>query len=333
MLTVKRQAQKGMKNPPHLYPPPRGGRKQEGVKKEEMSEEEEVYLALMTGLRDYTIKNRFKKVVLGLSGGIDSSIVAVIAADALGAENVTGVFMPSRYSSKESEEDAEELAQNTGIRFLKIPIDRIFSSSLETLSPAFAGKKQDITEENLQARIRGNILMALSNKFGYLVLTTGNKSETSVGYSTLYGDMAGGFAVIKDVYKTFVYRLARWRNSHPSFSSPLRGEDSGGGGKREIIPVRVFTKEPTAELRPDQTDQDTLPPYEVLDGILKEYIEKDSSYSQIVEEGFAPDTVKKVMTMVDRSEYKRKQAPPGIKITPRAFGRDRRMPLTNRYRI
>ncbi len=285
-------------------------------KYEKISEEEEVYLALMTGLKDYTTKNSFRKVVLGLSGGIDSSLVAVIAADALGAENVTGVFMPSRYSSWESAKDAEELAKNTGINFMKIPIDEIFSFILETLSPAFAGKKQDVTEENLQARIRGTILMALSNKFNSLVLTTGNKSEMSVGYATLYGDMAGGFAVIKDVYKTLVYKLARWRNS-----------------KGYTIPERVFTKAPTAELRPGQKDQDTLPPYEILDGILKEYIEKDSSYSQIVKAGFAPDTVKKVMAMVDRSEYKRKQAPPGIKITPRAFGRDRRMPLTNHYKI
>ncbi len=299
----------------------------------EISEEEEVYLALMTGLRDYTAKNNFKKVVLGLSGGIDSSIVAVIATDALGADNVTGVFMPSRYSSKESEEDAEGLAKNTGIKFLKIPIDRIFSSSLETLSPVFAGSKRDITEENLQARIRGNILMALSNKFGYLVLTTGNKSEMSVGYSTLYGDMAGGFAVMKDVYKTLVYKIALWRNSHSSPSSPLKGEDEGGGENNTVIPARVLTKAPTAELRPNQKDQDTLPPYEILDGILKEYIEKDSSYSQIVEAGFDSSTVKKVITMVDRSEYKRRQSPPGIKITPRAFGRDRRMSLTNRYSL
>lgn len=285
-------------------------------KHKKLPDEEEVYLALTTGLRDYTLKNGFTKVVLGLSGGIDSSFVAAIAADALGNENVTGVFMPSRYSSGESREDAEQLARNLNIKFLEIPIDGIFSSCLETLSPVFAGRKQGITEENLQARIRGNVLMALSNKFGYLVLTTGNKSEISVGYSTLYGDMAGGFAVIKDVYKTLVYKLALCRN--------LNGR---------VIPARVLTKAPTAELKPNQKDQDTLPPYEVLDGILKEYIEKDSSYSQTVSAGFDAHTVKKVMAMVDRSEYKRRQAPPGVKITPKAFGRDRRMPLTNRYRL
>ena len=276
--------------------------------------EEEIYLALMTGLKDYTLKNGFKKVTLGLSGGIDSSLVATIATDALGNENVIGVFMPSRYSSKESEEDAEQLAKNLNIAILKIPIDNIFTAYLETLSPAFSGTKPDITEENLQARIRGNILMALSNKFGYLVLTTGNKSEVSTGYCTLYGDMAGGFAVIKDVYKTMVYKLARYRNSISN-----------------VIPERVFTKAPTAELKPGQKDQDTLPPYEVLDDILKEYIEKDRSYSEIISSGFDPETVKKVLKMVDRSEYKRRQAPPGVKITPKAFGKDRRMPITNRF--
>ncbi len=281
-----------------------------------LCDEQDVYLALITGLRDYTLKNGFTEVILGLSGGIDSSIVAAIAADALGNEHVTGVFMPSRYSSGESREDAGSLADNLHIRFMEIPIEGIFRTSLETLSPAFAGMKQNLAEENLQARIRGNILMALSNKFGYLVLTTGNKSEMSVGYSTLYGDMAGGFAVIKDVYKTLVYRLALWRN--------LKGS---------VIPARVLTKAPTAELRPNQKDQDILPPYEILDGILKEYIEKNSSHAQIVSQGFDAETVKKVMEMVDRSEYKRRQAPPGVKITPRAFGRDRRMPLTNRYRL
>lgn len=279
-----------------------------------LTEEEEVYYALITGLRDYVLKNGFRKVVLGLSGGIDSSLVATIAADALGSENVVGVFMPSRYSSKESEEDARALAENLNIKFITIPIDHIFTSYLETLSPAFSGTKVDITEENLQARIRGNILMALSNKFGYLVLTTGNKSEISVGYSTLYGDMAGGFAVIKDVYKTQVYKLARYRNSV---------------GK--VIPDRVFTKAPTAELRPGQKDQDTLPPYDILDGILKEYIEKDKNFTEIVEAGFDKETVKKVILMVDKNEYKRRQSPPGTKITPKAFGKDRRMPITNRF--
>ncbi|MDD3726044.1 MAG: NAD+ synthase [Candidatus Ratteibacteria bacterium] len=282
----------------------------------EITKEEEVYLALMIGLRDYVLKNGFKKVVLGLSGGIDSSLVATIASDALGSENVVGVFMPSRYSSKESEEDAKLLAENLKIAFITIPIDDIFTTYLETLSPIFSGKKLDITEENLQARIRGNILMALSNKFGYIVLTTGNKSEISVGYSTLYGDMAGGFAVIKDVYKTLVYKLAQYRNS-----------------VNVVIPERILTKEPTAELRPDQKDQDTLPPYETLDGILKEYIEKDKNFTEIVSSGFDRETVRKVIAMVDRSEYKRRQAPPGTKITPKAFGKDRRMPITNRFTL
>ena len=283
-------------------------------KHRKLTDEEEVYLALVTGLRDYAVKNGFRKAVLGLSGGIDSSLVAAVAADSLGNDNVIGVFMPSRYTSEESRMDAAELAKNLGIGFLEIPMEKIFVSCLETLAPAFTGKDQDITEENLQARIRGNIVMALSNKFGWLVLTTGNKSEISVGYATLYGDMAGGFAALKDVYKTLVYKLAVFRNSLGS-----------------VIPAGVLTKPPTAELKPNQKDQDTLPPYEILDGILKEYIEKDRSYSQIISAGFKPETVKKVMGMVDRSEYKRRQAPPGVKITPKAFGRDRRIPITNRY--
>ncbi|MCM8760282.1 MAG: NAD+ synthase [Candidatus Omnitrophica bacterium] len=286
------------------------------TKYEELSEEEEVYLALMTGLKDYVLKNGFKKVVLGLSGGIDSSLVATIASDALGSENVIGVFMPSRYSSKESEEDARVLAENLKIKFLNIPIDSIFTSYLETLSPVFSGKKPDITEENIQARIRGNLLMALSNKFGYLVLTTGNKSEISVGYATLYGDTAGGFAVLKDVYKTQVYKLARYRNSIS-----------------KVIPERIFTKAPTAELKPGQKDQDTLPPYEILDGILKEYIEKDRSIEEIVKAGFDEEVVKKVLQMVDKSEYKRRQSPPGPKITSKALGKERRMPITNRFSL
>ncbi len=279
-----------------------------------LSDEEEIYLALKTGLNDYVVKNNFKKVVVGLSGGIDSSLVATIAVDTLGKENVKGVFMPSRYTSKESEEDAKQLAKNLGIELLVIPIDSIFSSYLETLKPVFKNLPSDITEENIQARIRGNILMALSNKFKYLVLTTGNKSEMSVGYSTLYGDMAGGFAVIKDVYKTLVYKLAKYRNS-----------------VSKVIPERVIIKPPTAELKPDQKDQDTLPPYELLDKILKEYIENDKTYREIVEMGFNEKVVKKVVSMVDRNEYKRRQSPPGIKITPKAFGKDRRMPITNHF--
>lgn len=278
------------------------------------SDEEEIYLALKTGLYNYVVKNNFKKVVVGLSGGIDSSLVATIAVDTLGKENVKGVFMPSRYTSKESEEDAKQLAKNLGIELFIIPIDSIFSSYLETLKPVFKNLPSDITEENIQARIRGNILMALSNKFKYLVLTTGNKSEMSVGYATLYGDMAGGFAIIKDVYKTLVYKLAKYRNS-----------------VSKVIPERVIIKPPTAELKPGQKDQDTLPPYELLDKILKEYIENDKTYREIVGMGFDEEVVKKVVSMVDRNEYKRRQSPPGIKITPKAFGKDRRMPITNHF--
>ena len=285
---------------------------------------EEVYTALTLGTRDYVTKNGFRHVVIGLSGGIDSSIVASIAVDAIGKNNVTGVFMPSQYSSKASKEDAERLAKNLGIEFLTVPIQNIFQEYLKTLLPAFRKKKPDVTEENIQARIRGNILMAISNKFGWLVLTTGNKSEMSVGYATLYGDMAGGFAVIKDVPKTLVYKLAEYRNG-------VRGSEFGVRSKNFIIPERVLTKAPTAELRPNQTDQDILPPYDMLDDILKAYVEYDKSFAEIMEMGFGKETVRKVIRMVDKSEYKRRQSPPGVKITPRALGKDRRMPITNRY--
>lgn len=279
-----------------------------------MDSREEVYSALVLGLRDYVKKNGFKKVVIGLSGGIDSAIVAVIAVDALGSENVTGVAMPSRFTSNDSKEDALILAKNLGIRLMEVPIEGVVCAYLSALGPLFDGKPADITEENLQSRIRGNIVMALSNKFGWLVLTTGNKSEMSTGYATLYGDMAGGFAVIKDVHKTLVYELARYRNL-----------------KNEVIPVRTITKEPTAELKPNQKDTDTLPPYETLDSILKAYIEKDLDTRGIVKMGFDEPLVKRVLRMVDKSEYKRRQSPPGIKITARAFGKDRRMPITNKY--
>ena len=275
----------------------------------------EVYEALVLGLCDYVTKNGFQKVVVGLSGGVDSSIVATLAVDALGKENVVGVFMPSRYTSQESEIDATKLAENMGISMLNIPVDGVYRAYLTAFEPFFGGLREDITEENIQARIRGNILMALSNKFGWLVLTTGNKSEMSVGYATLYGDMAGGFAVIKDVPKTLVYKLAIHRNT----SNP-------------VIPERVLIKEPTAELKPDQKDKDTLPPYDALDPILKAYIEEDRNLEEIVSFTKQRGTVDKVLSMVDKSEYKRRQSPPGIKITPKAFGRDRRMPITNKYR-
>jgi NAD+ synthase (glutamine-hydrolysing) len=279
--------------------------------------EEEVYNALVLGARDYIYKNGFKKVCIGVSGGIDSTIVAVIAVDAIGKDNVTGIFMPSPYTSGESREDVFELTKNLGIRMIEVPINTIFDAYLQTLKSEFRDLPFDIAEENIQARIRGNILMAFSNKFGWLVLTTGNKSEMSVGYATLYGDMAGGFAVIKDVPKTLVYKICKWKN-----------EKEG----KTVIPERVLWKEPSAELKPDQKDTDTLPPYEVLDPILKAYVEEDKSLDEIINLGCEAECVKGVIKMIDTSEYKRRQSPPGIKITPRAFGRDRRFPITNRYR-
>jgi NAD+ synthase (glutamine-hydrolysing) len=278
---------------------------------------EEVYRALVLGTRDYVRKNRFRRVLVGLSGGVDSSLVAAIAADALGPDAVTGVTMPSRFTSEESHRYAAALVHALGIRTLDVPIAPMAGAYEAALAPAFTGRPRDEAEENLQARIRGTLLMALSNKFGWLVLTTGNKSEMSVGYATLYGDMAGGFAVIKDVPKTLVYRLARWRNARDG---------------RDVIPAGVLERAPTAELREHQTDQDTLPPYEVLDPILRLYVEDDRSAEEITAQGFDPATVARVIRMVDASEYKRRQAPPGIKITPKAFGRDRRLPITNWYR-
>ncbi|MCL0050588.1 NAD+ synthase [Dehalococcoidia bacterium] len=277
----------------------------------------EIYAALVLGTRDYIHKNGFYRVLVGLSGGVDSSLVAAIAVDALGPENVVGVSMPSRYSSEGSRTDARLLSENLGIEMRVIPIEEAMDGYLSILAGSFAGTQEDIAEENLQARIRGNILMALSNKFGWLVLTTGNKSEIACGYCTLYGDTAGGFAVIKDVPKTLVYELARHKNSSAA---------------REIIPRRVIEKEPSAELRPGQRDVDSLPPYEVLDPILEAYIEEDKSLDQIVALGFDRKMVQRVISLVDRSEFKRRQSPPGIKITPRAFGKDRRFPITNRYR-
>ncbi len=279
--------------------------------------EEEVFSALVLGTRDYVTKNGFKKVVIGLSGGIDSALVAVIAVEALGNENVIGVSMPSRYTSRGSIADAEKISENLGIELITVPIEKPFSAYLDLFSQVFSGKAEDVTEENIQARIRGNILMALSNKFGWLVLTTGNKSETSVGYCTLYGDMAGGFAVIKDLPKTFVYRLVEFYNNWKG---------------KQITPKTVIEKPPSAELRPNQKDADSLPPYEVLDPILKAYVEDDLSIEEIISLGFDEKVVKKVIKLVDLNEYKRRQAAPGIKITVRAFGKDRRFPITNLYR-
>jgi NAD+ synthase (glutamine-hydrolysing) len=277
----------------------------------------EVYRALVLGTRDYVQKNGFKKVVIGLSGGIDSTIVATIAVDALGSENVIGISMPSRFSSEGSRTDAMKLAVNLKIPLLTIPIEDVYNAYLSTLSQQFDGMQKDTTEENVQARIRGNLLMALSNKFGWLVLTTGNKSEYATGYTTLYGDMAGGFAVLKDVPKTMVYKIARSRNEMAGY---------------ELIPESIFSKPPSAELRLDQKDTDSLPPYETLDPILTAYVEDDKSVEQIIVLGFDKTVVQKTAKLVDSSEYKRRQAPPGIKITPRAFGRDRRLPITNRFK-
>ncbi len=275
---------------------------------------ERVTKALVLGTRDYVQKNGFKKAVVGLSGGIDSALVAAIAVDAIGKENVVGVTMPSRYTSTETNTDAKQLAKNLGIRILEIPIEGIFKAYSEALSVEFANLPLNIAEENIQARIRGNLLMALSNKFGWLVLTTGNKSEIAVGYCTLYGDMSGGFAVIKDVPKTIVYQLAQWVNRD-----------------KEIIPRTTIDRAPTAELKENQKDQDTLPAYDILDTILKEYVEEHRSVVQMSKQK-SQDLVERIVRMVDRSEYKRRQAAPGIKITPLAFGKDWRLPITNKYK-
>jgi len=277
----------------------------------------EIYSALVLGTGDYIRKNGFKKVLIGLSGGIDSALTATIAVDALGKEAVVGVAMPSQYSSKESLEDAKLLAKNLGIRFLTIPITEIFQAYLRTLTPHFKGLKPNVAEENVQARIRGNILMALSNKFGWLVLTTGNKSEMSVGYCTLYGDMAGGFAVLKDVRKTLVYELAQFRNRRNA---------------QPVISQSIFTKPPSAELRPNQKDEDSLPPYPTLDPILRAYVEEDKGVDEIAKMNFDKQLIKDVIQRVDLNEYKRRQSSLGVKITHRALGKDRRLPVTNKYR-
>ena len=276
---------------------------------------EEVYRALETGLGDYVRKNGFEQVVIGLSGGIDSALTAVIASDALGPDSVWGVAMPSRFSSAHSIEDARELADSLGLRFDLLPIDDVFGAFLDVLAPVFAGTEFGTSEENLQARTRGAVLMAISNKHGPMVVATGNKSEMAVGYATLYGDMVGGYAVLKDVFKTLVYDLARWRNKFG-----------------DVIPQNTIDKPPSAELRPNQKDSDSLPPYEILDEILSLYIESDLGVSAIVERGFDPALVGRVAEMIDRNEYKRRQAAPGVKITVKAFGKDRRLPITNRHK-
>ncbi len=279
------------------------------------SREEEAYDALVLGLADYTRKCGFRKVVIGLSGGIDSSLTAAVAVDALGADAVLGVSLPARYSSEHSRSDARALAENLGIEYREIAVDPIFQAYLDALEPVFAGRESDVTEENIQARVRGNILMAISNKEGRLLLTTGNKSELAVGYCTLYGDMSGGLAVISDVPKMLVYELARWANR-----------------ERERIPETVFSKPPSAELRADQTDQDSLPPYDVLDRIVEAYVEHNRSVDDMVAEGLSREVVTEVVLMIDRNEYKRRQAAPGIRITSKAFGSGRRYPIAAVYR-
>jgi NAD+ synthase (glutamine-hydrolysing) len=279
--------------------------------------EDEVYRALVTGVRDYVTKNGFERVVIASSGGIDSALTVLVAVDALGPERVITVTMPSRYSSEGTRSDARRISENVGVDLYEIPIEAATAAYDELLGDAFAGSEPDLTEENLQARVRGNIVMALSNKFGWLVLTTGNKSEMSVGYATLYGDMAGGFAVLKDVFKQWVYRLVRWRN-----------EQAG----RELVPASVLERPPSAELRYEQRDDQSLPPYDVLDAILEGYVEDDLDAGELIERGLPEEDVKRVIRMVDLAEYKRRQAPPGVKISTKAFGRDRRVPITNRWR-
>jgi NAD+ synthase (glutamine-hydrolysing) len=283
---------------------------------EQLPDLEQMRLALELGLRDYVTKNGFGDVVLGLSGGIDSALTAALAVEALGPERVHGVSMPSRYSSEGTRGDAQRLAESLGIDFREIAIEPIVDGFTGALTSSFEGRAIDLTEENLQARIRGTLLMALSNKFGWLVIATGNKSELSVGYSTLYGDLAGGFALIKDVYKTDVFRLAKWLNER---------------AERELIPESIIARAPSAELRADQLDEDSLPPYPKLDAVLEAFVELDRSREELGRDGFDPEVVERALAMVDRAEYKRRQAPPGVKLRPKAFGRDRRTPITNRW--
>lgn len=293
-----------------------GARPLPGIVEADLGVEASVYRALCLGVRDYIGKNGFPGILLGLSGGIDSALTLTIAVDALGAARVRAVMMPSQFTADMSLTDAAQMARNMGVDYIELPIEPVYDSFMGTLAGEFSGRPFDLTEENLQARIRGTLLMALSNKFGAIVLTTGNKSEMAVGYSTLYGDMAGGFAVLKDVPKTLVYRLSRYRNS----ISP-------------VIPERIITRAPSAELRPDQKDQDSLPPYEVLDGILEAYVEEDRSPAEIAALGYAAEDVRRVVTLIDRNEYKRRQSPVGVRITQRGFGKDRRYPITSKFRF
>jgi NAD+ synthase (glutamine-hydrolysing) len=282
-----------------------------------LDELEQMRIALELGLSDYVRKNGFREIVVGVSGGIDSALVAALAVEALGPERVHCVSMPSRYSSDATRSDARRLAESLATDFREIPIEPMVEAYLATLAPHFAGHDPDLTEENLQARIRGTVLMALSNKFGWLLVATGNKSEMSVGYATLYGDMAGGFALLKDVFKTDVFRLARHLN-----------ERAG----RELIPVSIIDRAPSAELRSDQLDEDSLPPYPKLDRVLEAYVEEDRSLDELGADGFDQDVVERAVALIDRAEYKRRQAPPGVRLRPKAFGRDRRTPITNRWR-
>jgi NAD+ synthase len=300
-----------------------GGWRARGTLAPEPGRDESLYQAMVLGLRDYVAKNGFPGVVLGLSGGIDSALAAAVAADALGPDKVWCVMMPSPYTSDESLEDAEGVAKLLGCRLDTVSIEPAMAAFAAMLAPSFAGHKPDITEENLQSRSRGMTLMALSNKFGPMVLSTGNKSEMSTGYATLYGDMCGGYAVLKDVYKTAVFAVCRWRNDHRP--------DGGLGPDGPVMPERVITKPPSAELKPDQKDQDTLPPYDQLDGILSCLIEGEMGVTEAVAQGYPEEVVRRVWRMLDRAEYKRRQAPPGVKITGRSFGRDRRYPITNGF--
>ncbi|NQW24713.1 MAG: NAD+ synthase [SAR202 cluster bacterium] len=287
-----------------------------------MTEPEEIYRALVLGTGDYLRKSGFSKAVIGMSGGVDSALTATVAVDALGKENVVGITMPSRYSSEGSISDSKRLAENLGFDLWEIPIEPAHKAFTEMLEERFQGTHANVAEENVQARVRGNVLMTVSNKFGWIVLTTGNKSEMAMGYATLYGDMAGGFAVLKDVPKTTVYELCRWRN----------GNGHAFGTPDNVIPASIIDKAPSAELRENQFDSDSLPAYEILDPVIKAYVEDDFSYQDMVAQGFEPQVVRQVIAAVDRNEYKRRQAPPGVKITHRAFGKDRRLPIVNRYR-